>query len=300
MIAALALVAALTLTAPVDDVQLPTCAVGEEAVPFEDGYVCGPADPALPEPSPLPTIAPEELPAFTAQPLPVEVPAAPVAQPAPLGMLAETGVVEDRLGALAHFGIGILGVGAGLLCSVWIAGLRRRRDARSSYARLRDANGYYTKLKPTDPGYPYGQSEDPATAALLPVELPPKILELPDHSVERVLGVGETDGEHDLRSGVGADVAEHLQPAAAAGDAVADGARLSPRIADVTHDASPSVLDGEVAPSPSSDQTVGETADTAVMGSAFPFGSQRAVGGRGAAASSGPAAPHSDLEGEQQ
>lgn len=127
MIAELVLIAALAVAESVDDFQLPTCAVGEEAVPFEDGYVCGPADPALPEPSPLPTIAPEKLPTFTAKPLPVEMPSPVAPRPAPVDTLAETGPAEDRLLALTYGALALIPLGAGLIIR---SAVRRDRSTR--------------------------------------------------------------------------------------------------------------------------------------------------------------------------
>jgi hypothetical protein len=300
VIVQLALAAAITFAPPVEDFQLPTCAIGEEAQPFEEGYVCGPADPAVPEleiPSPGPVFTAEPAPwpgptetaAAPTQPAATTHPTAPATAPP---ALAETGVAEERITALAVFAAIAIALGVGIVLALM---LRRRPSRDSSLDRLRDKNGYYTKLKQTDPGYPYGQSEHPSTAPLLPIDFPAEILQLRDDSGEGVLGVRESDGQQDFGLRIVADVAEDLHGAAAAAERGTNLPRLRARRVDVTHETSPSVQDVEPSPSTSSDQTVGDTADTSAS---TPSGS-RDVGGRGAAASSGPAAPHFTQGGAQ-
>lgn len=77
-------------------IQLPECAPGEEAWPTDTGYVCGPADPAIPEDiDQHPEVLPEPLPL---DPLPTVT---ATTAPAPLPeQLAETGHADTVLAAL--------------------------------------------------------------------------------------------------------------------------------------------------------------------------------------------------------
>lgn len=329
---AIAVAVALTLAPPVEDVQLPTCSIGEEAQPFEDGYVCGPADPAVPEleipspgpiftaepapwpdttPHPIPTPAP---PTLEPDPDPVEAaptaPQLPPAEPAP--HLAETGIVEERITALSVFAAIAIALGAGIVLTVMI---RRRPSLARGFDHLRDENGYYTKLKPTDPGYPYGGAGDavsrdgsgartgtasvrlvPRQSAVSRVVLQPLEVDRSARRPDRVDGTRlspQLDVSGGAVRGSGDDlVAEFLELS------VVDRHQLLAAEVNVPrHDASLPVLDVEVAPSTSSDQTVGDAADTAVKGS-FPLGSQqerrRTRGG-----SDDAAAPHSTQGGTQ-
>lgn len=104
-------------------IPLPICAPGEEAWPTETGYVCGPADPAIPEemdqspdplPEPLPLTPPPGTSTGTVSPLP--------------DVLAETGPSDDVLAGLLAVAA-ILCV-AGVTVKVWA-------EARRSESTLR-------------------------------------------------------------------------------------------------------------------------------------------------------------------
>lgn len=101
MIAAAVLAVTIIVTPTPEPAPLPVCEAGQEAQPFEDGYVCGPADPAIPElldgleveqggPAPYPM--PTPTPTFTSGPAPVphlgeEPPAEPTPKPTRTGDL---------------------------------------------------------------------------------------------------------------------------------------------------------------------------------------------------------------------
>jgi hypothetical protein len=123
----LAIAAALVVAPPVEDVQLPTCAAGEEAQPFEDAYVCGPADEATPDP--LPTFTPGPAPVVVEPPAPSAPPTAtqtPTPVPTP-PTLAETGIAEERVTSLAIFAAIAIALGTAVVLALFARGPQRAR-----------------------------------------------------------------------------------------------------------------------------------------------------------------------------
>lgn len=118
MILELTFALALTMSATDDVAPLPICGIGQESVPFEDGYICGPADLADPDPTPSPTFTSGPAPFPNPAPIPPAAPhasrtAAPTVVPTP-PQLAETGATEAqrslaRLAGIAAGGAIVIG-----------------------------------------------------------------------------------------------------------------------------------------------------------------------------------------------